>query len=184
MYALIQNGVLTKYPYYLADVKLAHPECSFPAVPDDASLEQFGAMRVFFATQPSFDADTQALHEGTPVFSEADGRWTQVWEIRALTAEELAANTAALVASITAATQQRLDDFAQTRNYDGILSACTYASSTIPKFAAEGQYCVDARDSTWATLYQIMADVQAGQWQMPSSFDDVEPLLPALAWPV
>ena len=30
-------------------------------------------------------------------------------------------------AEIVAAAQQRLDDFARTRNYDGILSACTYA---------------------------------------------------------
>lgn len=43
-----------------------------------------------------------------------------------------------LQAQVVQSTQQRLDDFARTRNYDGILSACTYATSTVPKFAAEG----------------------------------------------
>jgi hypothetical protein len=86
-------------------------------------------------------------------------------------------------ASVVLATQARLDDFARTRAYDGILSACTYATSSIPKFADEGQAAVDARDSTWAVLYTIMAEVLAGTRPMPASFADVEPLLPALVWP-
>lgn len=86
--------------------------------------------------------------------------------------------------AITAATQRRLDDFARTRGYDGIMSACTYAVSTNAKFAAEGQYCVEARDATWATLYQIMDDVLAGTRTMPSGYADIEPELPALVWPV
>jgi len=93
-------------------------------------------------------------------------------------------DTARLVAEIVSATQQRLDDFAHTRNYDGILSACTYNLSSIPKFATEGQYCIDARDATWAALYQFMAEVQLGNQPMPTGYADVEPLLPPLAWPV
>lgn len=85
---------------------------------------------------------------------------------------------------ITTATQQRLDDFAKTRNYDGILSACTYATSTVQKFQAEGQYCVNARDATWAKLYQIMSDVQAGIRQPPMGYADIEVELPLLEWPL
>lgn len=84
---------------------------------------------------------------------------------------------------VVAATQKRLDDFARTRNYDGILSACTYATSTAPRFATEGQYAVQARDATWAALYVLLAEVQAGTRTAPESFDDVEPLLPPLEWP-
>ena len=86
--------------------------------------------------------------------------------------------------SITTATQQRLDDFAQTRGYDGIMSACTYATSTNAKFSAEGRYCVEARDATWVALYQILDDVLAGIRPMPTSYADIEPELPALEWPV
>lgn len=88
-----------------------------------------------------------------------------------------------LQAMVVQATQARLDDFARTRNYDGILSACTYADSSVPKFAAEGQYAVTARDATWAALYALLADVQAGARPAPASFDDVQPLLPVLEWP-
>lgn len=84
---------------------------------------------------------------------------------------------------IVTATQQRLDDFARTRNYDGILSACTYATSTVPKFKTEGQYCVEARDETWAKLYEIMDEVQSGVRPPPTGYDDIEPELPVLEWP-
>lgn len=85
--------------------------------------------------------------------------------------------------AFTAAIQERLDAFASTRNYDGILSACTYATSSVPKFRAEGQYAVDARDNTWAAAYQILAEVQSGTRPMPASPEDIFPELPQLAWP-
>ena len=88
-----------------------------------------------------------------------------------------------LQAEIVKATQNRLDTFAQTRNYDGILSACTYATSSVPAFAAEGQYCVASRDATWAALYVILGEVQAGTRAVPTGFADIEGDLPVLGWP-
>lgn len=85
--------------------------------------------------------------------------------------------------NFTAAIQQRLDTFAQTRNYDSILSACTYATSTVAKFKTEGQACVNLRDATWAAAYAILAAVQAGKRPMPTSLADIEADLPALEWP-
>lgn len=90
---------------------------------------------------------------------------------------------AEIAAAFTAAIQQRLDDFARTRNYDSILSACTYATSTVAKFKTEGQACVNLRDATWAAAYQILADVQAGDRPMPTSIADIEADLPAAVWP-
>lgn len=86
-------------------------------------------------------------------------------------------------ATFVAAIQQRLDDFARTRNYDNILSACTYATSSVPKFAAEGQRAVDLRDQTWAAAYTILDDVLANRRSMPASIADIEDDLPALEWP-
>lgn len=87
-----------------------------------------------------------------------------------------------LITAVQQAVQQRLDDFARTRAYDGILSACTYATSTVEKFASEGQYAVQARDATWATCYQVMAEVQQGLRPMPT-IEQVLAELPVLEWP-
>lgn len=88
-----------------------------------------------------------------------------------------------LADEITIATQKRLDDFAKTRNYDGILSACTYATDINSQFQAEGEYCVVVRGATWAKLYDIMSEVQAGTRPMPIGYSDIEPELPELVWP-
>lgn len=86
-------------------------------------------------------------------------------------------------AEIVAATQDRLDAFARTRHYDDIKSASDYAGCTVPKFDTEGTYCRNVRAETWAKLYEMLAEVQAGTRPMPSGFADVEPELPALVWP-
>lgn len=101
------------------------------------------------------------------------------------TAEQLQAEAlAALQAQIVSATQTRLDAFARTRNYDGIMSLCTYATSGVQKFADEGQYGVQLRDATWATLYQILDEVESGQRPVPDGFADIENDLPVMEWPV
>ena len=87
-----------------------------------------------------------------------------------------------IVAQYTAAVQKHLDDFARTRDYDSILSAATYATSTVPKFAAEGQYAVEARDATWAKCYEVLAAVEAGSSPMPT-LDELLAELPVLEWP-
>lgn len=129
-----------------------------------------GDMKVPTVDAPGFDP-----HPETVAYREwlADGGVPEPAD--APSAEEM-------IASVQQAVQERLDAFARTRAYDGILSAATYAASAVPKFAAEGQYAVQARDATWAACYQIMADVQAGTRAMPS-VEDVLAELPALEWP-
>lgn len=102
-------------------------------------------------------------------------------EYDSLWAEEF--GTDAVKERIIQATQQRLDIFAKTRNYDGILSLCTYATSTNLKFKLEGQYGVEARDATWEKLYEILAEVETGTRPMPIGFKDIESELPILQWP-
>ncbi len=148
--------------------------------------EQFRVRPLTPTEAPTYNPITHGVRSAAPV--QVDGVWTQRWEIYQLSTEEVGANQAAaaqaLQQSIVDATQERLDSFARTRNYDNILSACTYATSNIPKFAAEGQIAVNLRDATWAALYQILEEVQAGQREAPTGFSDIEPLLPPLEWPV
>lgn len=84
--------------------------------------------------------------------------------------------------SVITAVQLRLDSFAKERNYDGIMSACTYAVDPNPIFNAEGQYCVAARSSTWAACYAILAQVKTGARTMPT-VEQVMSELPTLTWP-
>lgn len=93
-------------------------------------------------------------------------------------------NPVKVKAEIVAATQQRLDAFAKTRDYDGVLSLCTYASSVNPKFKQEGQYGVEARDTTWAKVYDIFAEIDAGTRPVPDGYAAIESELPVLEWPI
>ena len=184
MYVLINNGLIKQYPYSQTQLKKDNPNTSFPVVVSDDEMASHGAHRVFFTPAPPYDEATQVLVEVYPMYSSDEQRWVQVWEVRGMTPEQLAAAKQALIEAVTQQTQARLDEFAKTRNYDGILSACTYATSPTAKFAAEGQYCVEARDATWSALYTIMAEVEAGTRPMPSGYADIEPDLPVLVWPI
>lgn len=124
---------------------------------------------------PTYNPVTHDLVAGDIVIDAVAKSVTRTWTA--------VINSERLQASIVAATQARLDTFAKTRGYDGILSATTYAASTIPQFSAEGQYAVVARDLTWAALYAMLAEVQAGTRPAPDGFADIEPDLPALGWP-
>lgn len=84
--------------------------------------------------------------------------------------------------AVVASVQQRLDAFAATRGYDGVLSACTYSTSLVPKFRAEGQYAVESRDRHWARCYEILGAVLAGQRAAPT-IEEVMAEMPELVWP-
>jgi len=88
-----------------------------------------------------------------------------------------------VIPALTRSVQSHLDTFAQTKNYDSILSACTYATSAIPKFAREGQDAVNARDTTWAACYTLLEAVQAGVATITSESDFLS-YLPKLEWSV
>jgi len=68
----------------------------------------------------------------------------------------------------TQAAQFALDEFARSRGYDGIMSACSYATSTDAQFRLEAKYCVALRDATWRQAYVILDDVIAGTIELPS----------------
>lgn len=84
-----------------------------------------------------------------------------------------------IIANLTYQVQLHLDSVARQKNYDGILSACTYCTSTNAQFAAEGQACVEWRDAVWSACYAIMAEVKAGSRAIPT---DIISELPAGPW--
>ena len=83
---------------------------------------------------------------------------------------------------VVKAVQKHLDDVARSKNYDGILSLCTYATSLDPIFSKEGQAGVVFRDDAWRYCYKVLGDVTLGYREMPT----IEQLLlelPEMVWP-
>lgn len=163
-----------------ADIRAAF-NTSFPAELADDNLAAVGLLPVTPTLPPAFDRRAEKVVASTPLL--IDGKWTQQWAVVALTTGEQAAMVLQIQQEIIAATQDRLDAFAQTRNYDNILSACTYATDIDATFSAEGQYCVAARGATWRKLYEILDEVNTGIRPEPTCYADIEPELPPLNWP-
>jgi len=123
--------------------------------------------------------------------------WAYTVKVADLSSEQIAANAASaqvkLVKQLTDAIQGWLDRTVQQRGYDGILSACSYATSTNPKFAAEGQACIAWRDHVWTACNTILNEVQAGTHSVPTAesligfgsmnTDPVAGELPVMIWP-
>ncbi len=179
MHAKIKNGQVIEYP--IVNLRQQLQGVSLPADLTNDVLLPDGYVYVNPQPLPVYDAHTQTVDSGTPVLR--DGKWYIGYVVRSLDATELQQKADEFKEQIIQSAQTRLDEFARTRGYDGILSACTYASSTVPKFQAEGQYCVDARDNTWATLYTILSEVESGIRPSPIAYSDLEPELPVLTWP-
>lgn len=84
-------------------------------------------------------------------------------------------------AALTKAVQNYMDATVQARGYDGIATACTYATSTDETFAKEGTACVAWRDKVWRHCYDTLAEVLAGQRDIPTA-EELIAELPKLEW--
>ena len=170
------NLLTNEYPLTEADIRAANKTTSFPipfaATNDYAEVRQ--------TVRPPESPLEYRVVEGAPI--QVDGVWTQVWETVSLTEEEKKAGFATVQNDISSVVKQKLDAFAMEKGYDNILTACTYATSTVAKFAKEGKYAAKMRDSTWAALYDIFEQAEEGLVEHPKSFADIETKLPTLVW--
>jgi len=182
MNVFIKNGNVQKYPCSLREFIWLHPQISFPSNPEESLLNEFGFYSVKSTETPVFNKLIEKAVEVLPVFLNSE--WNQKYEIIALSPNEVENIKKEIQSDIIRITQERLDTFAQSRNYDNILSACSYASSQVPKFQSEGQQCVNARDNTWAALSVILDEVQSGEREVPAGFAEIESELPVLEWSV
>jgi len=82
---------------------------------------------------------------------------------------------------ITNFVQLYLDNSAKERNYDSILSLCTYVDDPDSQFAAEGLAGIKFRSSVWRTCYNILGEYETGQRSKPT-VDDILLELPKLVW--
>lgn len=152
--------------FHISEVRRLHPNTSLP---DGGNASSLGYEKLITSAPPA-PLPWHTVDQGAPVNN------TQTWVQIPWSAQEI-------IDFVSKRVQNRLDDFAKTGSYDGILSASTYATSAVPKFKVEGQHCVQQRDATWAKLYEIMAAVQSGARPMPSGYAAIEAELPVLVWP-
>ena len=173
MFALLNEDMTEILEYPILDIKSRYPDKSIPSL--DVLLKNGIDNYVpVIDVKPSYDYLTQdIIRNDTPILD--NGVVKIAYSVVPKSVEFFTKYVISMV-------QKRLDDFAQTRNYESILSACTYATSTVPQFAREGQYCVNVRDDTWAKLYQIMQEVEVGTRPMPTGYADIEAELPVLDW--
>jgi len=85
---------------------------------------------------------------------------------------------AATVADI----QGLLDSTAQAHGFDSIVSAISYAGSSIPKWDAEGTRARAWRDEVWYAAYLIQEAVIAGTRPLPTVAEVLAEMPPA-NWP-
>ena len=174
------NTATSQYPVSEAQIRSEHPNVSFP----DPFVPPEGYAWVFPQSQPEHDPLTHTVSEGEPELS--GDQWIQTWTTTALAPEVVTANTnarnAALQAEISDAILRRMDEFAATRNYGSVLSAASYANSTVPKFKQEAEYIIQWRDQVWTTAYQILGEALAGTRPVPT-VQEVLDELPVPTWP-
>lgn len=112
-----------------------------------------------------------------------DSRPKPAWEELEAAWEGLSIELA--VSGFEAGIRDRLDAFARTIGYDSMMSACTYAASSVEMYRIEGQYCVDARDASWAKAYALLREIrpQVETGGEIPSWETIEAQLPVLTWP-
>lgn len=79
-YALVENGVVAKWPANAADLAQRHPDVSFPAPLPDSTAATYGLYRVTPQPQPSYNPDLEEVVEVQPQF--ANGGCLQQWVVR------------------------------------------------------------------------------------------------------
>ena len=175
------NTETLEYPFTEAQIRAANPSTLFGVPFDPGAPYAF----VRHGEVPAYDQFSQTLEQGDPQEND-EGDWVMTWRVVNLPAEEAnalrEAHVTAIRQSIINEAQVRMDEFARSRDYDSMLSLCSYANSTLPKFKQEAERALLLRDRAWGRLYELLADVMAGKMEMPNSFSDVESLMPALTW--
>lgn len=174
MFLRVQDGVI-KYP---VDVRAEFPDTSFPQDLFAADLSHLGV----FAVQPVPAPQAswaRIVSEVEPQL--VDGVWVQSWAVRDATDAEKVAIVGARERQCSDAARVHLNAGAQSRGYDDIVAACSYAASSHARFGQEGRDCLQWRDAVWDAVSVVFEDVRAGRRDLPTA-EEVVAELPRIVW--
>lgn len=99
MFVKLHNGVASKFPYTIGELRRENPNTSFPKTIPDSLLAAYGVVKVSEASMPSYDPLTHSA-ERAALPTLANGSWTWGWDVQALTAQQIAAKTETAAASV------------------------------------------------------------------------------------
>jgi hypothetical protein len=80
------------------------------------------------------------------------------------------------------AVQAHIDATAQSKGYNDGVAMAGYVGSSVPPWKAEAETFVAWRDAVWLFVFELMAQVQAGDAEPPTSTDALLGWLPQIEW--
>lgn len=135
LYVKIEKGVVAQYPYTYRQLRLDHPDTSFPREPGDW-LAGWGVYPVA-ETDPPAHTLTHDPVEVDPV--EVDGVWVQTWKI--VTVDQVEADRRAAEQTET---ETRLAENQIVREYISTIKADSFVQNFVKMTPAELDAHIDA----------------------------------------
>lgn len=129
------------------------------------------------------DPDTVQHVESTTFIPRGSGQWTayEEWLAEGNTPEKLPGPTfAEIMAAVTPGVQRWMDQTAQQKGYDNVVSCATYATSGVPEFAADAAAIIAWRDAVWVAAYAWRDGLNG---QLPETIPTIEEVIAQLPQP-
>lgn len=161
-------------------VRAMLPDVNLPFFISIADVAQYGYGQIVNDTSVKPEPGFKLVEAG---YVETGGNYVMSYTQALMTEQEML-DDLSIQNSANVLTQQRLDAFAKPRGYDNIAYACTYTTSTVPRFKADADYCIIARDATWTVLYALFEDITNNVPTAPKTVTEVLARLPVLSWPI
>lgn len=88
----------------------------------------------------------------------------------------------ALFGLASAAVTKQLDDFAKTKDYDNIVSLCSYLDDPDENLDKEGRRGRLLRSQAWTSMREFQSKVLTGEIPIPRTEKELLPCVPELTW--
>lgn len=87
-----------------------------------------------------------------------------------------------LINAMRVAINERVEQAARERGYNGAESLASYINSGVPTWASEAQVFVAWRDQVWVETLEMMAKVESGEIPIPTMSQALNSI-PPINWP-
>ena len=125
MYALVVDNVVEEYPTTINTLKTRHPNTLFPKSFDDFDVSEYGLEPVTDPGQPEYNNSTHQLTGNSVQL--VDNVWTVVYQVTALTTEELEQRNTSLASFIRSERNLKLSNSDWTQLADSTADKTAWA---------------------------------------------------------